>query len=136
MTAERPAFLSPPLAEVETRCYRAGDPIDWWLHQSTKDSSMQKKKDAILSGLAQVIGNPQMADGQALTDIGDDANTPLKILFVLREDGDADLRFALAENHNIHRSVLSLLAEDANPYVAHRAQQTLSRLGHTPVLPA
>jgi hypothetical protein len=47
---------------------------------------------------------------------------------LLAQDESADLRYQLAENHNIHKSVLNLLADDSHPYVAHRAQKTLKRL--------
>jgi hypothetical protein len=46
----------------------------------------------------------------------------------LAVDLDADLRYALAENHNINEGVLELLANDTNPYVADRARRTLTRL--------
>lgn len=52
----------------------------------------------------------------------------LDVLLMLCEDEHADLRYQLAENHNLHPSLLRLLTEDDNPYVAHRAQKTLTRL--------
>lgn len=132
MAADQPFSSLPPSAENEMRCYRAGDSIAWWLHETTGDSCVQQKKDAILSRLAELICDPLV--GQVFTDIGDHPDTPLKLLIVLAEDGNADLRFALAENHNIHSNVLCVLAEDANPFVADRAQRTLARLGHSATL--
>ncbi len=43
-------------------------------------------------------------------------------------DTNPDVRYALAENHNISRVVLTRLSEDPNPYVAYRANKTLRRL--------
>jgi len=43
-------------------------------------------------------------------------------------DSSPDLRYAMSENHNIHKDVLNLLADDDNPFVAHRARKTLERL--------
>lgn len=71
-----------------------------------------------------------MHDGgaQDRIDIADHQSTSIEVLIQLTQDENADVRFALAENHNIDRSVLNLLVEDANPYVAHRARKTLLRL--------
>lgn len=58
----------------------------------------------------------------------DNRNTSVKALLLLADDEDADLRFAMAENHNISRDVLKKLSEDPNPYVADRATKTLTRI--------
>ncbi len=47
-------------------------------------------------------------------------------------DPDADVRYALAENHNIVRQVLETLLNDENPFVVARAQKTLVRLDTKP----
>ena len=47
---------------------------------------------------------------------------------LLANDEDADVRYALAENHNISRAVLNKLEGDSNPYVADRATKTLQRI--------
>jgi hypothetical protein len=61
--------------------------------------------------------------------VADHLNTPVAVLILLAEDDNADVRYALAENHNISRDVLNKLLNDSNPYVANRAERTLSRLG-------
>jgi hypothetical protein len=70
----------------------------------------------------------QNCDTQARMDIGDSRDTSLAVLLLLAGDDNADVRFALAENHNINKSVLRRLLEDSNPFVACRAQKTLARL--------
>ncbi len=47
---------------------------------------------------------------------------------ILAKDIDPDIRYALAENHNVSVDLLTELSNDQNPYVANRAQRTLSRL--------
>jgi hypothetical protein len=106
-------------------CYHEGEPILCFLRETTEDSATQDKKIEILSKLA--AGD---YDAQARMDIGDHVNSPLEALLLLTEDANVDVRFALAENYNIHESVLNLLREDSNPYVAHRAQETLRSLIH------
>jgi hypothetical protein len=57
----------------------------------------------------------------------DNAHTPYASMLALAEDPDVDVRFQLAENHNIPRDILKILSNDENPYIAERAQQTLQR---------
>lgn len=47
-------------------------------------------------------------------------------------DPDADVRHALAENHNVIRQVLEVLLNDENPFVVSRAQKTILRLDTKP----
>lgn len=44
------------------------------------------------------------------------------------EDCSVDVRYGLAENHHLPSHLLRRLCEDENPYVACRAERTLSRL--------
>jgi hypothetical protein len=60
--------------------------------------------------------------------IADDPRTSFKILQHLSKDASMDLRFALAENHNIDARILMTLTGDINPFVAHRATKTLARV--------
>ena len=62
--------------------------------------------------------------------LADRSDTPLEVLLVLIEDEHPDVRYAIAENHNVDEALLRRLIEDCNPYVAHRAQRTLARIGH------
>ncbi len=105
-------------------CYHAGDPILWWLNEKSNNPITQLKKTDILNKLA--MGT---YDTQTRIDIGDDhETTPIEVQALLATDENPDVRYALAENHNIDKSVLSMLVGDPHPYVAHRAQQTLARL--------
>ena len=62
--------------------------------------------------------------------IADDPRTSFKTLQHLSRDANMDLRFAMAENHNIDARILRSLTGDINPYVAHRATKTLDRLSY------
>jgi hypothetical protein len=62
--------------------------------------------------------------------VADHLNTPEDVLMLLAADDNADVRYAIAENHNISRMVLNKLLDDPNPYVVHRAQTTLERLSN------
>lgn len=55
-------------------------------------------------------------------------STSEETLLALVKDDSVDVRYALAENHNLPETVLERLVDDENPYVAHRALKTLSRL--------
>jgi len=61
--------------------------------------------------------------------VADNENTGVHTSMHLAQDGSADLRYALAENHHIDGRILDFLAKDTNPFVAYRAQKTISRLG-------
>jgi hypothetical protein len=60
--------------------------------------------------------------------VSDHRNTGLDVMLELAVDVNADVRLAVAENHNISRDVLILLLDDENPYVADRARKTLARI--------
>lgn len=62
----------------------------------------------------------------------DNPNLPYSIQRRLVFDENADVRYAMAENHNIVRQMLEVLAKDDNPFVVSRAQKTLSRLETKP----
>jgi len=61
--------------------------------------------------------------------VADNENTGVHTSMQLAQDDSADLRYALAENHHIDGRILGFLAKDTNPFVAHRAQKTILRLG-------
>ncbi len=52
---------------------------------------------------------------------------PSMFLAQLARDDDPDIRYAMAENPRLHVLLLLELSQDENPYVAHRAQKTMSR---------
>ncbi len=60
--------------------------------------------------------------------VADNENTSAFTSMQLAKDASADLRYAIAENHHVHRSILDFLTKDINPFVADRAQKTILRL--------
>lgn len=63
---------------------------------------------------------------------GENGNISLDDLRLLCGDQHADVRYQLAENYHLPSIILDLLYQDDNPYVSHRAQQTLQRLKGKP----
>jgi hypothetical protein len=53
---------------------------------------------------------------------------PVSIQLMLAEDECPDVRFALAENHNMPFVVLEKLSNDENPFVSMRAERTMRRV--------
>lgn len=100
-------------------CYSAGESISEWVMQAAENSSTPVD---ILSMLA------ESCNVEVRMAVADNGNALLETTMMLAQDESTDLRYQLAESHNIHKSVLKLLVEDSNPYVAHRAQKTLARL--------
>jgi hypothetical protein len=49
-------------------------------------------------------------------------------LQMLARDDNPNVRYAIADNHNISIAILKRLAEDENPYIACRAAKTLLRV--------
>ncbi len=60
--------------------------------------------------------------------VSEHESTPDVLLMILAQDVDADVRYSLAENARMPKAVLELLSNDSNPYVASRADRTLTRL--------
>ena len=67
-------------------------------------------------------------DVKVRTSVADNENTSANTSMQLAGDANADLRYALAENHQLDSRILDILAKDENPFVADRAQKTLLRL--------
>jgi hypothetical protein len=61
--------------------------------------------------------------------VAENSNADLEIIRILARDGNTDVRFCLAENANLPEDILQELSSDENPYVAYRAQVTLSKVG-------
>lgn len=80
-----------------------------------RDNSNAQEANALSGGISARID---------LTEYSSDAET----LWALAHDPCCDVRFALAENHNIDCEILAALANDENPYVAWRARKTIKRL--------
>ena len=60
--------------------------------------------------------------------VADNSCTPCMALLRLARDKSVDIRYQLAENHNVPMQVLLILVVDENPYVQVRAARTLERL--------
>jgi hypothetical protein len=60
--------------------------------------------------------------------VADNLYTDLATMFALSSDDELDVRYSIAENCNAPIAVLQKLTGDLNPYVADRAQRTLTRL--------
>jgi hypothetical protein len=60
--------------------------------------------------------------------VSENLSTPPDVLAFLLKDESADVRYTMAENHNLAIHLLEQLGEDENPYVSSRAQKTLFRL--------
>lgn len=104
----------------------------------SKSSQMQKENasgdvEEVLNHFEELFQHKKEEDNQEsytrwLLSVAEEANASDDILWLLVEDPNPDVRFCLAENYSIDAAMLELLREDENPYVAHRAQQTLTRL--------
>lgn len=70
----------------------------------------------------------QHVSSQVRMAVAEHRGTPREIIEKLALDCDADVRYALAENHLLPQDILRTLSQDENPYVAARAERTLSRL--------
>jgi len=66
--------------------------------------------------------------------VADNGNALIDVLLQLVNDESVDVRFAVAENHSMPLWILEVLCDDENPYVAFRAQKTLSRLSENKIL--
>ncbi|MBX9878760.1 MAG: response regulator [Candidatus Obscuribacterales bacterium] len=59
--------------------------------------------------------------------VAENCSTTAEIMSILSNDECADVRYAVAENPETPQEILINLEEDDNPYVAHRAQQTIQK---------
>lgn len=57
--------------------------------------------------------------------VAENQSTPIAVLLEMAHHPDCDLRYGMAENTNLPLQVLELLAEDENPFVSCRAQESL-----------
>jgi hypothetical protein len=64
--------------------------------------------------------------------VAENGNVDIEILAMLVKDSEVDVRFTLAESHQLPQSILEQLCRDDNPYVAHRALRTRTRLSGQP----
>lgn len=59
--------------------------------------------------------------------VAENGSTTAEIMSILGSDECADVRYAVAENPETPQEILIKLEEDDNPYVSHRAQQTIQK---------
>lgn len=67
-------------------------------------------------------------DAEVRAAVADNPNTPECCYKRLMSDESADVRYQLAENSHTPATILYSLFRDENPYVSHRARQTLGRI--------
>lgn len=67
-------------------------------------------------------------DAEVRAAVADNANAPECCFKRLMNDESADVRYCLAENSHTPATILYSLLRDENPYVNHRARQTLGRI--------
>lgn len=70
---------------------------------------------------------PEMRLALVRTAVAANANTDTRVLLSLASDRDPDLRYSMAENHNLPFQIFRISTHDENPYVQARALSTLSR---------
>ena len=75
--------------------------------------------------LRKLAGNESVSVRAA---VAENYDAPADVHRQLAQDECVDVRFAVAENANLPPDILEILIRDDNPYVAHRAQTTLTRL--------
>lgn len=108
-------------SNVGPHYYTAGDSATQWIREISRDA---ETPSYILERLS------ISANADVRMAVADHPNTPLEVLWLLSVDLDADVRFSLAENHNLDTGILNEMTKDSNPYVASRAERTLSRLSY------
>jgi hypothetical protein len=98
--------------------------------ESTSEINWEKVAEDPTTGwqLLELLANHNSPHVRAA--VADNVNTNPGTLLKLAYDSDADLRYQLAENHNIAREVLAVLLEDENPWVRVRAEMTQKRTTH------
>ena len=74
--------------------------------------------------MIQMLFHPQASVRMQLVDRPE---ASLEVLMQLTRDVSVDVRFALAENHNVAEEILLELMSDENPYVQERARKTFLR---------
>lgn len=101
------------------KCGKAGDKA------SMRFEDLVKKAVLPVSFLRKLFSSSTHEGKLAIID---SLSTSFEAHMKLAEDEHLDVRYALAENHNVSRAVLNKLKSDTNPYVAHRAAKTLERI--------
>lgn len=100
---------------------------------AVQDDASSVEVDEILGYFEEIFEHTKETENEEsyrrwLLSVAEDASASEDILWLLVEDPNPDVRFCLAENHNIGTALLQALSDDENPYVAHRAQKTMMRL--------
>lgn len=133
------------VAPIQNESIADLDVLSAWLWQEDVDLQAifcQDKNSLRL--LEQVAGNKELPEilleqlsyhpsATIRIAVAENPATPPHVLEMLISDSDVDVRYALAENHNLSDKMLGQLTNDEHPYVASRAQTTLTRLSNTSV---
>lgn len=98
--------------------------INWLRTSSLWGKEVAENPDTSSDTLSKLAAH---ADVEVRIAVADQRNTPFVTVMLLAQDLHADLRYAMAENHNLHTDVLNMLSNDGNPFVAHRAKKTMAR---------
>jgi hypothetical protein len=98
--------------------------------ESTSEIDWEKVAEDSTTGwqILELLANHNSPSVRAA--VADNVNANQSTLLKLAYDSDVDLRYQLAENHNISREVLAVLLEDENPWVRVRAEMTHKRTTH------
>jgi hypothetical protein len=107
------------------------DKLDSWTCYSSGESTTERVMEAAENPLTPPDTLALLAescDVKVRMAVADNRSAFTETTMLLAQDEDADLRYQLAENHGIDESVLEVLADDSNPFVAHRARKTISRV--------
>lgn len=101
--------------------------LDWLSH--VKDDCVRlrvaENKNTASETLAKLANDDSPEVREA---VAESCNASRETVELLSRDECADVRYALAESPATPPEVLKILQEDDNPYVSHRAQQTIQRI--------
>jgi hypothetical protein len=137
---ERPAQLVVACQAEEqvdiTDIFNEPEPIKVeWQRMSLKETEeLSELFDASPNSIGQTYTKWLLNLAEAASTMSIEQSVSKEVIWMLIEDTNPDVRFALAENYNIDEDMLEALTRDENPYVSHRAQKTLSRLRPAQVL--
>jgi len=131
VASEQTPAVPEPSGQIAGNGDSKNEPDDWTSYSAGKpatDSVIQAAENPATS--ADILGMlAESCNVEVRMAVAHNPSALLETVTALAQDESDDLRYQLAENHNIHESVLILLAKDPHPYVAHRAKTTLARLG-------
>jgi hypothetical protein len=108
--------------------------VEWQTMSLKETEELSELFDSGPNSIGQTYTNWLLSLAEAANTMSIEQSVSNEVIWLLIEDTNPDVRFALAENYNIDEDMLAALTRDENPYVSHRAQKTLSRLHPAQVL--